>query len=80
MRFQTVIFTNESVQITYSEESDFDPETGVAEARTLDIPHATLGEELFDDLQDSLEQIIDFARVAMRKPVKSFSVPEIGTE
>jgi hypothetical protein len=79
MRFQTVIFTNETVQVTYSEESDYDPESGIAQARTLDIPHASLDAELFNDLHDSLNQIVDAAHVSMRKPARSFTVPEVGT-
>lgn len=79
MRFQTVIFTNDSMQVTYSEESDFDPESGIAQARTLEIPHASLEPELFNDLHDSLNQIVDAAHVSMRRPARSFSVPEVGT-
>jgi hypothetical protein len=75
MRLQNVINTNDSLQITYIEESDIDSHSGIMEARTLDIPHATLDPRLMADLIDSIQQIIEEARVLRRRPEASFQSP-----
>lgn len=72
MRLQSLVNTNDSVQITYLEEADIDTQTGIMEARVLDVPHAVIPQEHMDDLVDSVEQILDVARVARRRPVDQF--------
>lgn len=75
MRLQSVIISNESVQITYVEESDLHPPSGIMEARTIDVPHDALPQPLLDDLIDSALQIIDHARTVRRQPVDQFRAP-----
>lgn len=75
MRIQSIINTNNSLQVTYLEEADIDEETGVMEARTVDIPHAIVPQEIIDELQDITRQILDVARVARHRPVDRFIAP-----
>lgn len=74
IRLQNVINTNDSLQITYINEADIDSQSGIMEARTLDIPHAVLDPRLMADLVDSVEQIIEEGRVLRRRPEQSFTV------
>lgn len=72
MRVQSIIISNESVQITYVEESDIHAASGIMEARTVDIPHDTLDPRLLEDLVDSALQIIIETRTIRRQPVDEF--------
>lgn len=75
MRLQTIVNSNESLQITYVDEADIHTDTGIMTARTVDIPHAALPQALLDDLVDSATQILDHARVVQRQPIDSFVAP-----
>jgi hypothetical protein len=72
MRLQSIVNTNDSLQISFLEEADIDTQTGIMEARVLDVPHAVIPQEHMDDLVDSVEQILEVARVARRRPVEQF--------
>lgn len=75
MRLQSVILTNEGVQIMYVEESDNHSESGVMEARALDIPHEVLPQVLLDDLVEAAQAIVEEARVLRRQPLQQFKAP-----
>lgn len=72
MRLQSIMNSNDSLQITYIEEADIHPASGVMMARTVDIPHAVLPQALLDEVVDSALQVIEFARVTIREPVEQF--------
>lgn len=72
MQIQNVAFINEGLQITYLEDRDIDEQSGIVEVRVLSIPHSSITNELMSDLEDSVQQIIDAASVARRRPVASF--------
>lgn len=75
MRIQSIVMTNDVVQLTYLEEAGVNTDTGIVEARVLEIPHAVLPQALIDDLVDSAHSIIDEARVRNRQPADSFRAP-----
>jgi hypothetical protein len=75
VRLQSVVNNNSGIQITYLLESDQHPDSGIMEARTLDIPHEALPQDLLDDLVDSAESIVEHARVVRRAPVDQFRAP-----
>lgn len=73
--FQSVQLGNDSVQIAYVPDGGVDPATAIAEVRLIEIPHAILPSHLMEDLVDSLEQIIEHARLARQQPEQSFIQP-----
>lgn len=73
MQIQQVAFTNSSVQITYIEEADVHSDSGIIKASTLDIPHECIPNALFAELQEAIHDVIEQARVTMRKPVDTFT-------
>lgn len=75
IRLQNIINTNDSLQITYINDADVDPGTGIMEARMLDIPHGVLDQRLMDELIDVVHQFIEEARVLRRRPDDSFMAP-----
>lgn len=75
MRWHSVVNTPDGLQVTYEEEGDFDEDTGISNVRVITIPHEVSGNELLSDLQDSVEQVVDAARVAKRKPLEQFKAP-----
>lgn len=75
MRLQNVVNTNDSLQITYIEETDIHTDSGIMTARIIDIPHPTLPQDLLDELVEAAERIIDHARVVQRQPIESFVAP-----
>lgn len=75
MRLQSIINTNEGVQLTYILEADIHDASGVMTARTVDIPHAVLPQHLLDELVDVAHQIVEHARVVQREPVEQFRAP-----
>ena len=75
MRLQSIVNSNTSLQITYIEEADIHDDSGIMLARTVDIPHHTLPQDLLDEVVDAAQQIIEFARVTQREPVAQFRAP-----
>lgn len=77
MRFQKLQFevTGFGLEITYLEEADIHPQTGINELRILQVPHEQLDNVLLDDLFDSVIQIVEDARTRRRAPVDSFIGP-----
>jgi len=74
MRVQQVSLFNEFVQVAYLEDDETYRTTGIQSVRMLDIPHGIIGEALFADLIDSVQQIVDEAHVQMRKPPVVFTI------
>jgi hypothetical protein len=72
IRLQSLVNTNDGLQITYIEDADIHQGSGVMMARTVDIPHAVLPQALLDEIIDSALQVIEFARVTIREPVEQF--------
>lgn len=72
---QSVQLGNESMQIAYIPEGGVDQATAIAEVRLLEIPNAILPQHLLDDLIDSVEQILEHARLARQRPEQSFIDP-----
>lgn len=75
MRVQSIVNSNQSLQVTYLEEADIHENSGIMTARTVDIPHQVLPQHLMDEIVDIAAQIIDFARVTQREPVEQFRAP-----
>jgi hypothetical protein len=72
MRVQSIVNTNDGLQLTYILEADIHEQSGIMTARTVDIPHAVLPQHLLDELVDIAHQIIDHARVVQREPEEQF--------
>lgn len=68
IRLQNISVTNQSVQITYVEPTEIDTDSGIMEARILDIPHEVLPQEFMDELLDIALQLIDHGRAVRRLP------------
>lgn len=75
IRLQNIINTNDSLQVTFINEADIDTQSGIMEARTLDIPHGALDPRLMAELVDWVEQLVEEARVLRRRPETSFQSP-----
>jgi hypothetical protein len=72
MKVSGIFFTSDGVQITYIEDNDIHTASGVVVQRTIDIPHPVVPQSMFDDLDDSVRQILDHALIVMRAPVDQF--------
>ena len=72
MKIQAIIFTGEGAQVTYIEERDVHTATGVIQTRTMDIPHGLIPQDMYDDLTDSVQQIVDHVLTLMREPADQF--------
>lgn len=73
---QTVVLGDQGVQITYIDnDKGVDRDTGIAEIITLEVPHEVLPTALLEDLVDSVESIVEEARVMRRRPVDQFKAP-----
>lgn len=75
VRLQSIVNNNDSLQVTYIEEADIHTGSGLMMARTLDIPHPILPQHLLDELVDTVQQIIEHARIIQREPVEQFRAP-----
>lgn len=75
MRLQSVVLTNEGMQVMYLDEADIHTDTGVMEAHALDIPHAVLPDDLLAELVEAAETIVEHIRVLNRQPLDSFKAP-----
>jgi hypothetical protein len=62
---QSVIFGNETVEISYMEERD--AEGPVMQVRTISVP-GSLITDLLPELMEAVQAIVDSAAVIMRKP------------
>jgi hypothetical protein len=72
IRLQQIAVTNEYVSVTYVEEAEIHLDSGIIEARNIEIPHDVLPQSLLDELIDCAVQIIDHARAVRRMPVGEF--------
>lgn len=72
---QSIAFGDGGIQITYVEENGIDRESGIAEIKILEIPHGAIPEEYVTELVEDAHQIIEEARVVLRKPVQTFTAP-----
>lgn len=66
--YQNVMLDNGKLQVTYLAPDAIDEETGSAEITIIEIPHGMIPPELFDELVDNLDQIVDAYRKARRRP------------
>lgn len=72
---QSIIFGDTGVQITYVRDDAVDRTSGIAEITILEIPHGAVDESFISELVEDAEQLIEEARVVLRKPVQSFTAP-----
>ncbi len=71
--YQNVMLDNGKLQVTYLAPDAVDEETGAAEITIIEIPHGVIPHELFDELVDQLDQIVDAYRKARRRPPPTIS-------
>lgn len=72
MKIQAIYFTSEGVQIAYLEETDVHTDSGIVVTRSADIPHAVIPQSMYEDLTDSVQQILDHALTIVRAPVDQY--------
>ena len=69
---QSVSFGNEGVEIVYMEESDFHKESGIAQMRSLFVPHECIPNDMLTEVRDAVTQIVDEAKTLQRQPTTQF--------
>lgn len=72
MRIQSIVMTNDAVEIGYIEEADIDIDAGVMESRVVRIAHEALDQEYIDELETVVVQILDVARRKRHKVAEQF--------
>ena len=75
MKIQGIYFTNAGVTISYLEDSDVHMDSGLVTTRQTDVPHALIPEVFFEDLLDSVQQILDHALTIAREPADKYRAP-----
>lgn len=66
---QSVVFAPGQIEISYTEQRDVNPSTGILEVRTLVVPTEKV-EEAYREAVEVLQQLVDAALLARRNPVK----------
>lgn len=72
MRIQSIVNTNDAVEIAYLDEADLDIDAGVMESRVVRIAHEIIDQELLDELEVVATQLLDVARRVRHKVADSF--------
>lgn len=75
MRLQSVVLTNEAIQIAYVDEADMNPTAGIMRGQVIELAHEVVPQALIDDLIDSANQIIDQFRLLEHKVADEFRAP-----
>lgn len=74
-RIESIVISEDAVQISYVPDKGFDRDSGIVEMQTLIIPQAVLDTGMLMDLIEAAEAILDEARVIRRKPIEKFTAP-----
>lgn len=69
--YQSVQIGESSIQISYIPPDGIDEVSGIAEVRVVEIPHEVIGSDQLAEFVDQLDQIMEAARVARRRPEQS---------
>jgi hypothetical protein len=74
-RIESIVISEEAVQISYIPSKGFDRDSGIVEMATVIVPQEVLETGLFMDLIEAAEAILDEARTIRRKPIEKFQAP-----
>ena len=72
MRIQSVVNTNDAIEIAYLLEEDIDIDAGVIESRVVRIAHEAMPQEYLDELESVLNEMLDLARRKRHKVADEF--------
>jgi hypothetical protein len=67
VNIQQLVFGQGGVEVTYVQEYETDPTTGIQEVRAIAVP-AHLIPDAMDELLDSIDQVVKALHVARRQP------------
>lgn len=76
MRLQSVVITNETVQVAYVEEDHVNSAAGILRGQVIELDQEVLPQALLDDLIDSANQIIDHFRLLEHRVADEFKAPK----
>lgn len=75
MRIQSIINTNDAIEIAYIEEADIDVDAGVMESRVVRIAHEALPQDHIEELTNVVVEMLDLARRKRHRVADEFKAP-----